>query len=157
MKRSPGGDYRAVWDALAEHARITGRAAPSTFLAVYGDGAVVEVRGGDQVADDWGDTPGPFPAAVGWSFRAGAAAHNGRAFAIGGVRGRLLRALVAGAGAPVRDRVLKARVWGDGDAEDGRLKDVAFNLRALLRAELELGEEVDPVERVEGGYRLAVG
>ncbi len=44
-------------------------------------------------------------------------------------------------------------MWGDGGTDDGRLKDVAFGLRAVLR----LLEDVDPVERVEGGYRLAVG
>lgn len=146
----------ALWDAAVEHARRTGRARPRAVLLLYPDGAVSELRADGTSAEEWGDTPGPFPPASGWAFRAGLVAFGPVTFRLSGLRLKLLRALVGAAGEPVRDRTLKARVWGDTRAEDSRLKDVAFGLRAVLRAELALADGVDPVERVEGGYRLAL-
>ena len=154
MNRQNSSDFSPLWSAAETHARETGRPPPRAVLVAYSDGSLAEVRADGRGREDWGDTPGEFPAAAGWSFRAGEAAFNGRVFAISGLRHRLLRALVGGRGHAVRDRVLKAHVWGNGDTEDGRLKDVAFGLRALLRA--ELGVSGDPVERVEGGYRIAL-
>jgi hypothetical protein len=149
-------NFTSVWTAAVTHAQETNRPLPRCLLILYADGAIAEVKSDGRALEGWGDSPGEFPALAGWSFRAGMVAFNGRVFRLGGLRYRLLRALVDGRGAPVRDQVLKVRIWADGMTEDERLKDVAYGLRAVLRAELELGTDVDPVERVEGGYRLAV-
>ncbi|AMV30095.1 hypothetical protein VT84_37220 [Gemmata sp. SH-PL17] len=149
-------DLSLLWSAATKLARETNHPDPRAVLVLYPDGSWSEVGPSGRIQDDWGDTPGPFPSNRGWSFRAGLAAFNGQSFRVSGLRERLLRALVDAKGEPVRDRALKARVWADTNAEDNRLKDVAYGLRAVLRAELELGVEADPVERVEGGYRLAV-
>ena len=156
MPQTPDTDFSSIWAAALDHAQATGRARPRSVLIAYADGGLAEVKGRDRVEEEPGDTPGPFPAPSGWSFRAGLAAYNGAAFALSGLRYRLLYVLAGAAGTPVRDRELKYRIWGTGGADDRRLKDVAFALRAFLRAELRLGADEDPVMRTEGGYRLAL-
>lgn len=153
---SDNSDFAPVWNVVVEHAATTQRPQPRSVLVVYADGSLAEVKRDGRAKEAWGDSPGDFPAAVGWSFRGAMVAFNGHAFPLGGLRYRLLRALVDGGGKPVRDEVLKTRVWSDDETNIGRLKDLAFGLRAFLRAELRLTGDNDPVERVEGGYRLAV-
>lgn len=156
MNRSPLPDFSAVWAALLDHCQKTGRAMPRSLLIFFEDNAITEVKADGRCEEGWGDTPGEFPAPRGWSFRAGTCAFNGHPFRLGGLRFRLLRALVDANGEPVRDRVLKVRVWAYAETDDARLKDIAFGLRAVLRSELGLDEGTDPIERVEGGYRLTL-
>lgn len=150
---------RTMWDALNAQARRKCGCGATAAQITHEDGTVIVYTpdGGQQEVSEDGDTPGEFPAAAGWSWRTAEAAFDGRRFAVSGLRRKMLRTLADRAGEVVADRRLKLTVWGDLQTDPGRLRDVAFQLRALLRAALGIPTDADPVERVEGGYRLAVG
>lgn len=145
----------AMWEAVQTQARRDRGSDAVAVVLVHDDGAVVLYRRGGH-EELFTDTPGPFPAPSGWSFRGVNVAYNGRAFEVHGIRRRFLRVLAERPGEVVPDRAVKVAVWGDLGTEDNRLRDVAYQVRALLRAVFELPGECDPVERVEGGYRLAM-
>jgi hypothetical protein len=148
---------RTQWDAITAQARRECGCAPTAAQVTHENGQViVYTAGGHQDVSDDGDTPGEFPAAVGWSWRVAEAAWEGKRFGVTGLKRKMLRTLADHAGAVVSDRRLKLAVWGDANTETGRLRDVAFQLRALVRATFGIPVDVDPVERVEGGYRLAM-
>lgn len=149
---------KALWEAMQAEATAKGRGRP-THAMLFFTGGVVEIYQEDEERDwdELADTPGQFPAAVGWSCRGSKIGWNGQGHEYRKIPRTFLRALIHHRGEVVPDKTLKLWVWGDARISDGRLKDVAFQARTFVRLVTGLTLDVDPVERTEGGYRLAVG
>ncbi len=146
-----------LWEELQRHARENEQSPVKTILIFNADGGGRQLYPDGRREEWWGQVPTDpnlFPPAAGWGFACGQVSFNGKCFRLGGIRYRLLRVLAERPGHPVPDRLVKLRVWGETDVEDDRLKDAVYQLRAVLRTALAI--EDDPVERWEGGYRLAL-
>jgi DNA-binding response OmpR family regulator len=104
------------------------------------------------LADEHGDTLKVWPKPNGWDFRPGEASWNGVVFSIAGKPAAVLKVL-AEAGGPVDDATIIEKVWGD-DVEPHSLQAAVSSLRTALKR--TCGVAGDPVNRVDGGYRLCI-
>ena len=117
---------------------------------------VVTLADHSRLAIDIPDGP---PAAAAWPPRSGWAVRwpdfslDGRVFRVTGKPGEVLRALAAG---PVPHAELKRRVW-DEHTDDRTVQNAVSKLRQVLRDELGLPADADPILVTDAGYLLSAG
>lgn len=101
-----------------------------------------------SVAADW-------PSVVGWDFRPGEAAFQGRPFAITGKPVAILKRLALKPGDPVLKSILRDIIDPDSNAEEGCVRDSITKARAILRKAFKLGNSVDPIPNLAKGMDAA--
>lgn len=159
MSADKSSQYARLWEAAQEWASresLTPVVEMVLFHGNAGRGAMSLLSANPSQELVPGDTPGQFPPPVGWGSRDIRVSFNGQVREVTGCKRKFIRCLIHFRGAVVPDRTLRLWVWGDLDVSDGRVRDVAHQARQFLRAVTGCGPGDDPVERVEGGYRLGV-
>lgn len=147
-----------LWQCVQEWAWSLNLSPVKELLMIHGGrsgmlSSLAESQPGPSVP---GDTPGDFPPAAGWGARDIRVSFDGQVREVTGYKRKFMRCLIHFRGRVVTDRTLRLWVWGDTEVSDGRIRDVAHQARQFLRALVGCNCGVDPIERVEGGYRLGI-
>lgn len=145
-----------LWELTQAWARAAGFDRVAELICLHEGGTVNSVSPSRPQKYVAGDTQGEFPPAAGWGSRDIRVSFNGQVREVTGCRRKFIRCLIHFQGTIVTDRVLRLWVWGELDVTDGRLRDVAHQTRQFLRSLTGCDGGCDPIERVEGGYRLGV-